>query len=58
MAKMNTNGSRKMDTVCCTCRRHFWAWDSKRKSCYLCAPEPKTPQEKMIRAGDFAAVRL
>ncbi len=58
MAKLKLPESRKQEKVCCTCRRPFWAWDSGRKSCYLCAPEPKTSQEKMIRAGDFAAVQL
>jgi hypothetical protein len=30
----------KNDRECAHCHRHFWAWETPRRYCYLCEPRP------------------
>ena len=34
--------------VCTNCKDSFWAWDSQRTQCLLCAPLPKKDVEKIL----------
>ena len=34
--------------VCSNCKDSFWAWDSQRTKCLLCAPLPKKDVEKIL----------
>jgi hypothetical protein len=34
--------------MCTRCKNSFWAWDSKRTQCLLCAPLPKRDAEKIL----------
>jgi hypothetical protein len=34
--------------TCTKCKDSFWAWDSKRMQCLLCAPLPKKDVEKIL----------
>jgi hypothetical protein len=36
--------------VCANCKDSFWAWDSERTKCLLCAPLPKKDVEKILRS--------
>lgn len=41
--------SRKQDTVCMECKRHFWAWRSGRTVCRQCQPDPPPVVAAMLR---------
>lgn len=34
--------------TCAKCKDSFWAWDSKRTQCLLCAPLPKKDVERIL----------
>ena len=34
--------------MCSKCKDSFWAWDSKRTQCLLCAPLPKKAAERIL----------
>ena len=40
--------SRKNAQPCQRCRRTFWAWDTGRVCCYLCAPPDPLETERIL----------
>jgi hypothetical protein len=42
--------AKKNEQLCLRCGKSFWAWDTGRMICYLCAPPDRKETERILGA--------